>query len=227
MEDDVDAQDSIDLDGDVDMERDGEDEEDEEEEDEKEVEVVDEDEEEDENNGKEPQTIGLGELVNASADDADTMVDDPPTMLPEQGQEMHEHTPRPQPPAAAPWPPTLEPRPRPRNQETDTLTGLEFMGLRTQQNPRPAAPTLRIAKAAGNISDLDVEQQLLGEMAGGDSLPDVRPPVVPPANKPLPNVPLLDVPLPNVPLRDVPLPHVPISNVPLSEARPDGWVREE
>ena len=77
----------------------------------------------------------------------------------------------------------------------------------TPQKPRPAAPTLREADAAGNISDDDVEQQLLGKSAGGDSLPDVR----------LPDVPLPDFPLPDVPLPDVPLP----------EARPDGSVGEE
>jgi hypothetical protein len=108
MEDDVDAPDGIELDGDVDMERDGDDddeedeeEEDEEKEDEVEVEEEDEDEEEDkdEDDGKEPRTIGQGEMVNTSADDADTMVDDEPTVQPERGQEMREHTPRPQPPA--------------------------------------------------------------------------------------------------------------------------------
>jgi len=77
----------------------------------------------------------------------------------------------------------------------------------TPQKPRPAAPTLREAEAAGNTSDVDVEQQLLGDSAGGDSLPDV----------PLPYVPLPDVPLPDVVLPDVVLP----------EARPDGSVGEE
>ena len=76
IEDHVDAPDGVDIDGDVDMDWDGEDEEDEEEEDEKEEEMVDEDEEEDEDNGKEPRTIGQKEMVNKSADDADTMVDD-------------------------------------------------------------------------------------------------------------------------------------------------------
>ena len=69
----------------------------------------------------------------------------------------------------------------------------------TPQKHHPAAPTLREAEDAGNISDVDVEQQLLGESAGGNSLPDV----------PLPDVPLPDVPLPDVPLPDVPLPDVP------------------
>jgi len=67
----------------------------------------------------------------------------------------------------------------------------------TPQKPRPAAQTLREAEAAGNTPDVDVEQQLLGESAGGDSLPDV--------------------PLPDVPLPDVPIP----------EARPDDSVGEE
>jgi hypothetical protein len=112
------------------MESDGEDEEDEEEEDEKEEdekeeEVVD----EDEDNGKEPRTIGQGEMLNTSADDADTMVDDQPNVLSEQGQKLRDHTPRPQPPAPAPRAHTPEPCPRPRTPETHTLSGLEFWGL--------------------------------------------------------------------------------------------------
>jgi len=74
--------------------------------------------------------------------------------------------------------------------------------LVTPQKPRPAALTLREAEAAGNTSDVDVEQQLLGESAGGDSLPDV-------------------------PLPDVPLPDVPLPDVPLGEGRPDDSVGEE
>jgi hypothetical protein len=54
----------------------------------------------------------------------------------------------------------------------------------TPQKPRPAVPTLREAEAAGNTSvvdvDVDVDQQLLIESAGGDSIPNV----------PLPNIPL-------------------------------------
>jgi len=111
MEDYVDAPDSVDLDGDVDMERDGDDkeEEDEEEKDEEkedkeeeEEEEKDEEEDKDKDDGKEPQTIGQGEMVNTSADDVDNMVDDQPIVLPEQGQQMREHTPRPQPTAPAP-----------------------------------------------------------------------------------------------------------------------------
>jgi hypothetical protein len=182
MEDDVDAPDGVDLDGDVDMERDGDDdeEEDEEKEDEEEVEEEDEDEEEDqdEDDGKEPRTLGHGEMVNTSADNVDTIVDDQPIMLPEQ----REYTPLPQSPAPAPWPHTTEPRPRPRTPETHPLSGLEHLGLVMRQQPRQAVPTLREAEAAGNTSDVDVDQQLLIESAGGDSLP---------------NVPLPDVPLPD------------------------------
>jgi hypothetical protein len=184
-----------------------------------EVEEEDEDEEEDkdEDDGKEPRMIGQGEMVNTSADDTDTMVDDEPTVLPDQGQEMREPAPRPQPPAPAPRPQTPDPSPRPQTPETHTLSALEFLGLVTPQKPRPAAPTLREAEAARTTSDVDVEQQLLGESGGGDSLPDV----------PLPDVPLRDVPLPHVPLPDVPLPDVPLPDVPLPEACPGGSVGEE
>jgi hypothetical protein len=202
MQDDVDALDGVDIDSDVDMERDSADGEDAEEEDEKEEVVVDEDEEEDENNGKEPRMIGQGEMVNSSADDVDTMVDDDPTVLHKQNQEMCLHTPRPQPLAPGPWPQTPEPPPRSRTLETHTLSGLEFLGLVTPQKPLPAAPTLRDAEADGSTLDVDVEQQQLGESAGGDGLP---------------NGPLPDVPLPDVPLRDAPVP----------EAHPDRSVDAE
>jgi hypothetical protein len=89
MDNDVATPDGVDIDSDADMERDDDNGEDEEEEDEKEEEVVDA--EEDEDNGKEPRTIGHTEMVNSSVHDVDTMVDEP-TVLPEQGQEMREHT---------------------------------------------------------------------------------------------------------------------------------------
>jgi len=241
MEDDVDEPDGFDLDGDVDIERDGdndeeedEEEEDEEKEDEEEVEEEDEDEEEDkdEDDGKEPRTISQGEMVNTSAHDADIMVDDEPTVLAEQGQEMREHTPPPQPPAPAQRPQTLESSPRLWTLETHTLSGPEFLVLVTPQKPRPAAPTLREAEAARNTSDVDVEQHLLCESADGESLPDVPLPDVPLPDVPLPDVPLPDVPLPDVPLPDVPLPDVPLPDVPLPdvplpEVRPDGLVDKE
>jgi len=97
MEDDVDALYGIHLDGDLDMERDGDDEEEEdegkedeeEEEEEEEDEEVEEEEEEeedeveDEDDGKKTRTFGQGEMVNTSADDVDTMVDNQPLVLPE------------------------------------------------------------------------------------------------------------------------------------------------
>jgi hypothetical protein len=53
----------------------------------------------------------------------------------------------------------------------------------TRQKPRPAVPTLRETEAAENTSDgdedVDVDQQLLNESAGGNSLPDVSLPDVP------------------------------------------------
>jgi len=220
MKDDVDALDGVDLDSNVDMERDGdndeegdEEEKDEEKEDEEEVEEEDEEEEEeDKDDGKEPRTIGQGEIINTSADDVATMVDDQPIVLPEQVQELREHTTQPQRPAPAPRPQTPEPRPLPRTPETHPLSGLEHLGLVTPQKPRLAVPTLREAEAAGNTSAVDVDQQLVIESAGGDSLPGV----------PLPDVSLPDIPLPNVPLPNVPIPYVR-----LPEVRLDGLVCED
>jgi hypothetical protein len=139
MDDDVDAQDSVDLDGDVDMDRDGEDEEDDEKEDQKDEVVVDkaEKEDEDKDNDNEPQTIRQREMLNMSADDSDTMEDDQATMLPEQGQEMHEHTPQLRPPADATWPQTRNLCPRPRTPETHKIRVLEFLGLVTPQKLYP------------------------------------------------------------------------------------------
>jgi hypothetical protein len=71
-----------------------------------------------------------------------------------------------------------------------------------QQIPRPVVPTLRETEAAGNTSDMVVNQKLMIDSAGGDSLSDV-------------------------PLPDVPLPDVPLPDVPLHEAGLDGSVREE
>jgi hypothetical protein len=112
-------------------------------------------------------------MVNTSADNVDSMVDDQPIMLSEQGQEMGEQTPQPQQPAAAPQPQPPEPRPRPSIAETHRLCGLEHLLLGTLQKARPAVPTLRQAEAARNTSDVDVDQQLLDNSAGGNSLPNV------------------------------------------------------
>jgi hypothetical protein len=122
-------------------------------------------------------------MVNTSADDVDSMLDDPPIVLPKQGREMREHTPRPLPPAPAPWPQTHVSYPR--TLETHPLSWLKYLGFVILQKPRPAVPTVQEAEAAGNTSDVDVDQLLLIELAGGGGLPDV----------PLPDVPLPDVPL--------------------------------
>jgi len=136
MEDDVDTPDGIHLDEDVDIKRHGDHVEDDEEEDEKEEdekgEVLvdgDEEEDEDEDNGKEPRTIGQGEMRNLSADDADMMVDDQPTVFPVQGREMGKHTPCPQLLATAQLQQTLDPRSQPRSLETHNHSGLEFWGI--------------------------------------------------------------------------------------------------
>jgi len=107
------------------------------------------------------------------------MVDDQPIVLPEQGQEMRVHTPWPQPPAPATQPQTPEPHPRPWAPETHPRSGLQHLGLLTAQKPHLAAPNLREAGPAGNTSDVDVDQQLLSESAGCNSLPDVPLPDAP------------------------------------------------
>jgi hypothetical protein len=127
-EDDVDAWDGVDLDGDVDMERDGDDEVQKEEQEEDE-----EDEDQDEDDGKEPRTIGQGEMVNTSADDVDTMVDDQPIELPEPGQEISDNTLQPQ---------TSKSHPGPETMHTHPLSGREHCGHVMPEKPRPAVPTL-------------------------------------------------------------------------------------
>jgi len=101
--------------------------------------------------------IGQGEMVNTSAHNVDTIVDDQPIVLPEQGQEMFKDTQQPQPLAPAPRPQTPEPCPRPQTLETHHLPGLEFLGLVTPRRPRPVVPTQREPEAAGNTSDEDVD----------------------------------------------------------------------
>jgi len=92
---------------------------------------------------------------------------------------MWEHTPWPQPPVPAPRPGTPEPHPWPRPPETHPLGTVEFSGLVMPQKPPPVAPTLGEAEGAEMTSDVDVDQQLLGESASGDSHPDVSLPDVP------------------------------------------------
>jgi hypothetical protein len=114
---DVDAPDSVDLDGDVDMTRNSDNEEEEYEVEEEDKVEEDEEKEEDEveveDDGKGPQTISQGEMVNTAADGEDSMADNQRIVLPEQGLEMRNLTPGPHPPVAAPLPQTREPRPGP------------------------------------------------------------------------------------------------------------------
>jgi hypothetical protein len=137
MVDDVDTVDGIDLAGDVDVKKDRDNEV-------REYEVKDDKEEqyEDEDDGNEPRMIGHGEMVNTSADNVSTMVDDQPIVLPAQGQKMRKHTPQPQPPASAPQAETPEPCAPPQTPETHPLCELEHLGVVMLQKPRPAVPTL-------------------------------------------------------------------------------------
>jgi len=180
MQNDVNALDGIDLNGDMNLERhsdnedeDNEPEEDQKEEDEHEKEDEHEHEHEDEDDGKEHRTICQGEMVYTLADDVDTMIDCQPILLPEQGQTMREHTPCPQPPAPAPWQQSPEPCQGLRTSETYLLSRLEHFGLLTLPKPRLVGPNRGEADAARSTSDVDVEQQLLGKSAGGNSLPDL------------------------------------------------------
>jgi hypothetical protein len=84
---------------------------------------------EDEDDGKESRMIGQRVMVNPSAEKSDTMIADSPPRLPEQRQEMCNHTLRPQPWAPAPRLETPQPPPRPHTPETHTLTGLQFLGV--------------------------------------------------------------------------------------------------
>jgi len=177
MEDDVDAPYGVDLNRNVDMERDDDDEEEEDEEEEdgeeEDEEEEDKEEEEDEDDGKEPWTIGQREMLNTPANAVDTMVDDQPTGLEEQGQEMNEHTPMLRPLAPVSRPHTLECCPPPETPETYPLSRLKLLGLGTTRKPRLVVPTLREAEETRNTSDVVMDHQLLSETAGGDSLPDV------------------------------------------------------
>jgi len=106
--------------------------------------------------------------------------------------------------------------------ETHPLRVLEDSGLVMLQIPCMAVPTLGEAEAAGNTPEVDVGQQLLGNLAAGNSLSSV-----PHSNVPLPNVPLPNVPHPNVPLPNITLPEVPLPAARLPEACPDGSVGDE
>ena len=213
VEDDAHALDGVDLYGDVHIDRDSNDDEEEDEEEEDKEMVEENNEDEDEDNSKAPRTVGQREMVNTLADNADTMVGDEPTVLPEQGQVMRDNTTQPQPPVPARRPQTTEPPPRPRTLETHTMSGLEFLWLVTPQKPHPAMTTRRDANAAGNTSDIDMELEILCESAGGNNF----------NNSPLTDVSLPDVPLPNVALPNVaPLMFHSLMPAPMAQ-----WVRSE
>jgi hypothetical protein len=205
MHDGVDTSDGSDLVAVVHMARDSQDEDDKGEENNKEDAVED----EDVVNSKEPRTIVQREMINSGANTADTMMDNRPIVLPAHDQEMREHKPLPQPVV----PPTRlqcsERHPRPRSLETQTRSGLETLRVLTPQKPRSVSPSLLEAEADRNTYDVDVEQLLLGQLAGGDSLPDDR---------------LPHVPLPNVLHSNGRLPDIRLVDYSLPEAHPDGLV---
>jgi len=101
-------------------------------------------------------------MVNKSADDVDTMMDNQPIVRPEQGQEMCEHTTRPQPVAPAPWPQIPKPCPQLQTLVTHQRSGLELLGLVTLQKRCPEAPALREAEAAEITLNVNVDNHILG-----------------------------------------------------------------
>lgn len=123
MRNNVDAVDGVHLDSDEEIKGDSDDGEEEDEE------QKFEEENDQEDDGKKPQTIRQEEIVNTSADNVHTMVDDQPFVLSKQGQVIHDHTPWLQPMASAPWPQTPEHCPQPKTPETDPLIGQELWGI--------------------------------------------------------------------------------------------------
>ena len=105
---------------------------------------------------------GKREMVNSSADDANTIVDDEQTMLPEQGQEKCDHIRQLQLPAHTLRLKTPEPPTRPPTPQTHTLSGRVFLEVMTPYTYHPAAQSLREAEAAGNSLDFNVQQQIHG-----------------------------------------------------------------
>jgi hypothetical protein len=97
-------------------------------------------------------------MLNTLADNVDTMVDYQPIVLPVHGQVIRKHIPYPQPPAPAPRAENPERRPRPCTAETPPLIGLGDLGLVTPEKPCLAVTCLHKAEAAGNTSDVDVDQ---------------------------------------------------------------------
>jgi hypothetical protein len=163
-------------------------------------------------------------MVNISAADANAMAENTATVLPERCEKMPEHTSQPYPLAPAQRLQIPEPHPLPPTPETRTLSGLQLLGLVTPQKPRPVAHTPPELEETRNTPAVNVEQQQLGESAGGNGLPDGPLPYVPLVDVTLRDValqyfPLMDLPLMDVPLPDVPLPDVPLLDVPLTDVR--------
>jgi hypothetical protein len=100
-------------------------------------------------------------MVNISADNVDTMVDNHQVMPPDQCHEMREHTPRQQPQVCAPSPQTTKPHPRPHVMETDEPSGNEFFKLPIPRIFRLTVPTWQDADLAGMSTDVNVDPQLL------------------------------------------------------------------
>jgi len=81
-------------------------------------------------------------MVKTSANDVDTMVDDQPFVLPQQGQEICEYSPTQRHLSPAPLPQTPELRPQHRTPETYPLSGLDDVWLVMPLKPLPAVPSL-------------------------------------------------------------------------------------
>jgi hypothetical protein len=100
-------------------------------------------------------------MVYTLADNVDTMIDNQRIVLPEQGQEMGEHTPCPQPLEPAPRPGTLDPGLRLQTPETSLLSWLEYLWCLKMQNPRLEEPTLLEVDPPRSSSDMDMYKQLM------------------------------------------------------------------
>jgi hypothetical protein len=84
---------------------------------------------------------------------------------------------------------------------------MQFLRLEIPPKRGTVQATPRQAKAAGIMLDVNVEKQLLGELADSDSLCDVI--------------------LQDVPFLDVPLPYVPFPNILLPAAHTEGSVGDK
>jgi len=85
-------------------------------------------------------------------------------------------------------------------------------------------PALRYTEAAGNTSDLNVGQQLLGKAGSGNCFPKVPLPEVPLPKLTRLELPLSELPLPKLPLPKLRLPKLPLHELPLILVLPDSLV---